>query len=108
MVNREIAVNMAKSFVNDCRSSGLTFCKVLLFGSAARDQTDKWSDVDLLLVSDQFGDNVFSNLKLYSKINIKYPIIETHPYPTEYYYEGDDFIDEISKGSIDILATIPE
>jgi len=48
-------------------------------------------------------DNVFENLKLYSKINIRYPVIETHPYPTKYYYEGDDFIKEIIKDSIEIL-----
>ncbi|RLD91197.1 MAG: hypothetical protein DRJ13_17595 [Bacteroidetes bacterium] len=33
--------------------------------------TDEWSDIDLLLISDQFGDNIFDNLKLYSRINIK-------------------------------------
>ena len=62
----------------------------------------EWSDIDLLLVSDQFGNNVFENLKLYSMINIKYPIIETHPYPTKYFKDGDRFIDEIVKDSIEI------
>lgn len=103
MVNRESAISTAKSFVNDCQATGLTFNKVLLFGSAAKNTTHEWSDIDLLLISDQFSDNVFENLKLYSKINIKYPLIETHPYPTKYYYEGDDFINEISKESIEIV-----
>nr|NQU88901.1 nucleotidyltransferase domain-containing protein [Bacteroidota bacterium] len=103
MVTREIAIKTAKSFVFDCQLNGLRFHKVLLFGSAAKNQTHDWSDIDLLLISDQFGDNIFENLKLYSKINIKYPIIETHPYPTIYYKEGDDFIKEISKDSIEIV-----
>lgn len=103
MVTRESAISTAKSFVNDCQAIGLTFNKVLLFGSAAKNTTHEWSDIDLLLISDQFSDNVFENLKLYSKINIKYPLIETHPYPTKYYYEGDDFINEISKESIEIV-----
>ncbi len=30
MVTREIAINTAKSFINDCKSNGLTFYKVLL------------------------------------------------------------------------------
>lgn len=34
---------------------------------------------------------------------IKYPLIETHPYPTSYYKNGDDFLKEIEKGSIGIL-----
>lgn len=81
----------------------LTFYKVLLFGSAAKDIMHEWSDIDLLLISDQFGENIFENLKLYSKINIKYPIIETHPYPTKYYLEGEDFLNEICKKSIEII-----
>lgn len=102
MVTREIAINTAKSFVRDCKSNGLTFYKVFLFGSMARGNMHEWSDIDLLLVSDQFNDNVFDNLKLYSKINIKYPIIETHPYPTNYYLDGDSFINEAIKEGIEI------
>ena len=102
MLTRETAIKTAKSFINDCRLYGICFNKVLLFGSAASGTTHDGSDIDLLLVSDQFGDNVFENLKLSSKINIKYPIIETHPYPTKYFYDGDDFIKEISTTGIDI------
>ncbi len=56
----------------------------------------------MILISDQFSDNIFDNLKLYSKIK-KYPSIETHPYPTNYYEEGDEFIQEVSKNGIDII-----
>jgi predicted nucleotidyltransferase len=104
MVTRQSAIDTAKSFVSDCQSSGLTFHKVLLFGSAVKGMTHEWSDIDLLLISDQFGDNIFDNLKLYSRINIKYPIIETHPYPTSYFYEGDPFIKEISREGVEIFA----
>lgn len=102
MVTRETAINTAKSFVKDCELNGLTFYKVLIFGSVAKGNMHEWSDIDLLLVSDQFSENLFDNLKLYSKINIKYPIIETHPYPTSYYKNGDSFIDQITKESIEL------
>ena len=102
MVTREIAINTVKSFIYDCKLAGLSFYKVIIFGSVAKNNMHEWSDIDLLLISDQFGNNVFENLKLYSKINIKYPIIETHPYPTSYYLEGDSFIDEIIKDSIEV------
>jgi len=103
MLTRETAIKTATQFINDCLKQGLSFRKVLLFGSAANNTAHTWSDIDLLLVSDQFGDNIFENLKLYAKINIKYPIIETHPYPTEQYKMGNDFINEIIKNSIDII-----
>ena len=103
MVTKEDAINIAKSFVNDCEKDGINFYKVLLFGSFAKNQTHEWSDIDLLLISNQFNENIFDNLKLYSKINIKYPLIETHPYPTNYYLQGNDFITQISKDSIEII-----
>lgn len=102
MVTREDAIRTARSFVKDCQNNGLLFKKVLLFGSMARGDAHEWSDIDLLLVSDQFTDNVFKNLELYSKVNIKYPIIETHPYPTGYYLMGDSFLDEIRMNCIEI------
>ena len=102
MVTQEIAIDTAKSFVRDCKTNGLTFYKVFLFGSMAKGNMQEWSDIDLLLISDQFNDNIFDNLKLYSKINIKYPIIETHPYSTYYFRNGDSFINEIIKESIEI------
>jgi hypothetical protein len=38
MVTREVAINMAKSFVLDCKMTGLTFYKVLIFGSVAKNK----------------------------------------------------------------------
>jgi predicted nucleotidyltransferase len=102
MVNREIAIKAARSFVDDCKKEGLVFYKVLLFGSVAEHKIHEWSDIDLLLISDKFNENLFDNLKLYSKIDIKYPIIETHPYTTAYYLQGDEFINKISENSIEI------
>ena len=102
MLTKDIAISTSKSFIKECRSNGLTFYKVFIFGSVVTGHTHEWSDIDLLLVSDQFNDNVFDNLKLYSKINIKYPIIETHPYPTDYFKSGDSFIDEAIKESIEL------
>ncbi len=104
MVTRESAIRTANLFINECLSKGLVFHKVFLFGSAAKDKTHEWSDIDLLMISDLFNENIFENLKLYSKINIKYPIIETHPYPTKNFYEGDDFINEIISESIEIYS----
>jgi hypothetical protein len=55
-----------------------------------------------MLVSDKFSLNIFENIKLYSKINVKYPDIETHPFPTDYFNESDPFIEEIKRTGIEI------
>lgn len=100
MVNRKTAINIAHSFVEECRLNGLNFYKVFLFGSFARNDIHEYSDIDLLIISDQFTDNIFYNIKLLAKANIKFPIIEVHPYPTSHYLEGNDFIQEIEKESL--------
>ncbi len=103
MVTQSDAIETAKSFVRDCISNGLNFHKVLLFGSASTNTMNDYSDIDLLLISDRFNDNIFDNLNLYSKINIKYPIIETHPYSTKYFYSEEPFINQIKNNSIEII-----
>jgi predicted nucleotidyltransferase len=102
IVNKDVAIKTAKSFISECKLNGLTFYKVFLFGSFAKGNSNPWSDIDLLMVSNQFNDNIFDNLKLYSKVNIKYPSVETHPYPTDYFLDGDSFIIEILKESIEL------
>ncbi|MBI9038019.1 MAG: nucleotidyltransferase domain-containing protein [Bacteroidales bacterium] len=100
MLTEEFAIKTARLFVEDCKKEGLDFYRVLLFGSVVKDKIHEWSDIDLLLISDQFNENIFDNLKLYSKVNIKYPLIETHPYSKAYYLKGDEFINQISKNGI--------
>ncbi len=102
MVDRDGAIRIAQSFVNDCKFYGLSFNTVLLFGSTVKGVTHEGSDIDLILVSDQFNDNVFEDLKLYAKINIKYPIIETHPMSTKAYNEHNPFVEEVKNESIRI------
>ena len=103
MVARNNAISRAKSFIEECTKSGINFKKVLLFGSYADNKAHKWSDIDLLMISDQFTDNIFDNLDLFSKINIHYPEIEVHPYSTKHFTDGDDFINEILKKSIELV-----
>jgi predicted nucleotidyltransferase len=103
MVDQSVAIKIAKDFVKDCKLSGLKFDKVLLFGSFAKGTVHEGSDIDLLLVSNQFTDNVFENLKLYVKVNIRYPIIETHPFSETLFQKEDEFIQSIIKNCIEII-----
>ncbi|OGU12725.1 MAG: hypothetical protein A2X61_10040 [Ignavibacteria bacterium GWB2_35_12] len=102
MLNKELAIKQVKSFLHDCKIIGLNINKVIMFGSAARDDMNEWSDIDIMLVSDNFTRNPFDNIKQYSRININYPDIETHPFPTDYFIESDPFIEEIKRTGIEI------
>jgi predicted nucleotidyltransferase len=103
MLDRESAIETSKSFIAACNKNGLYFNKVLLFGSALKGNTHSGSDIDLLLVSDKFNDNPFENLKLYSKINILFPIIETHPISAANFFSNNSaFVNEIMKNAIEL------
>lgn len=102
MVNQQTALNTAHAFVKECKEIGLTFEKVMLFGSYAKGIARADSDIDLLLISKNFSDDVFANLKQYSKVNIRYPLVETHPYSFQQFMEGDEFLAQITKEGIEI------
>ena len=102
MDTQKTAINIARSFIQDCKAIGITFDKVLLFGSYARDTAHENSDIDLLLISQNFSDDLLDNLRSYAKVNIKYPIVETHPYSLKEFNESDEFIANIKREGIEI------
>ncbi len=102
MVTQQSAITTAQAFVQECKTIGVTFDKVMLFGSYARGTAHDGSDIDLLLVSKKFTDDIFANLKQYIKVNIRYPLIETHPYSLQEFMEGDEFISQIAEEAIEI------
>ncbi len=97
MYSREIAIKTAEEFISACIKSGVNIERALLFGSYAKNEQHKFSDIDIALISNQFTLNFLNNNKLTSKINIYYPDIEVHHFNTNYFNTGDPFIYEIKE-----------
>lgn len=53
MVDESI-INIIKKYINELNENGLYFHKVILYGSYAKGTADEDSDIDLMLVSNQF------------------------------------------------------
>lgn len=102
MLNREIAINTAKEFINECKKQSVFFDKVILFGSSVNNTATNNSDIDLLLVSNQFGYSKWKNLGLIARVNKHFQLVEPHTFPTEYFLKGDPFINEVKKNGIEI------
>ena len=102
MFTRETAISIAKEFIDKCESQNIHFQKAILSGSTMHNNAREDSDIDLLLVSDQFSYNKFENAKLLARINKHYSDIEAHTYPTEYFLKGDPFINQIKQTGIEI------
>ncbi len=104
MLTREIAIETAKTFVNELLSNGIKLDKALLFGSYAKNYQNESSDIDVALVSEMFTGFGFEDRKYFSRINIKKEFIdiETKTYATKYFESSDPFIEEIKKTGIEI------
>ncbi len=100
MAVRQDIIEKINQFKSELIDSGLKIDKSILFGSYAKGNANKWSDIDLLLVSPDFDNNLFDNIDKYAQVNIKFPEIEIHPYSTDNFKKEDLFLNEILKYGI--------
>ena len=57
-----------QQFVFNLRASRIPFSQVILFGSYAKGKTHAWSDLDLCVVSDVFGEDFQKETILLTKL----------------------------------------
>jgi predicted nucleotidyltransferase len=100
MVKREVAIEIVKDFIKKCEEQQVNFTNVILFGSTVTDSAKDFSDIDVLLASEQFGFDRWDNLHLIVKAKRAYRQIEAHTYPTDYFLKSDPFIEEVKKTGI--------
>ena len=58
MVQKEI-LNIVAEYIRALKNSGIRFEKVILFGSSVKGTAHEWSDIDLAVVSPDFGKDTF-------------------------------------------------
>ena len=102
MVTQQVAIEQVKEFTKEVKAMGLHLRRVILYGSYARNQQREYSDIDVAMVADEFIGIGFDDIDLFGKALIKHIIIQPKTYPTNYFNEGDPFIDEIKRTGIEI------
>lgn len=105
MVTQQSAIKEVKKIAGDIKKSGIHLNKVMLFGSYAKNIQHTWSDIDVALVADAFKGIGYEDVRLFSKILIKYPHlnIQPHTYNTKNFSpDKDPFVEEILKTGIEI------
>jgi predicted nucleotidyltransferase len=102
MLTQHAAINIVRNYARDIRSHGVNLRTVILYGSFAKGTQHEWSDIDVALVADEFTGFAFNDSELFPFVGIKKPYIriEAKTYPTDYFNEGDAFIDIIKKEGI--------
>jgi uncharacterized protein len=104
-ITKQTAIKIVKNFIIACQKMHISFDKVILFGSAAKNKTHEYSDIDVAFISDIFKNNPITDRRILNKViltNDSFIDIESHPYPTTYFKQGDPFIDEIKRTGIEI------
>lgn len=107
MFTQRAVIDQLKHYVKDVKDLGLHLNKVVLFGSYSRNEQHEWSDVDIALVADEFSGDGFSDVGLFSKVNIKYADLNLQPrtYNTkDFTPKKDPFVEEILRTGIEIKA----
>ena len=75
MGERKLIIKKLKEFKKKVNKD-LHIKKMFLFGSRARGDTPKWSDIDLVIVSDKFKNLKFRKraTKMYDYWDLEYPV----------------------------------
>ena len=93
-----------KDFVKQVKADGITLRKAILFGSYARNKQTKYSDIDMVLVADEFCNIPTEDIKLFLNSMRKYYMVQPRTYNTkDFNVDKDPFVEEILKTGIEIV-----
>lgn len=102
-INQEI-IDEVKNYGMVLKRHGVVIDKLIIFGSQAKGKAKPWSDIDLCVVSPQFGKNRFEERVRLMKLSIGAgENIEPHPYNAKGLgNKWDCLASEINKFGIEI------
>ncbi|MEI6091422.1 MAG: nucleotidyltransferase domain-containing protein [bacterium] len=100
----DLVSNKIKNFIDLIENNGFKIQRAYLFGSYANGKADKWSDIDLALISDRFkGDRFLDLLSLTDYILKAGKDISPLPFRSEDFDASLFARDEILKKGISII-----
>ncbi|MEJ7661452.1 MAG: nucleotidyltransferase domain-containing protein [Hymenobacter sp.] len=103
MATQQFALAEAHAFVADLHALGIHPQQVILFGSFARDEQHEWSDIDLAIVAEEFGNFRPENSRRMSPALTKHVIIEAHSFRPEDFTDWNPFVAEILRTGIRVV-----
>ena len=106
MVKRKISKKLKEKineYVKILKKDKLPIKKVVLFGSYAKGKQNKWSDVDLCIVSPKFKDpfEAMQYLSLKTSFDMKYAI-EPVGFSVKDFKQGSILINEIKRTGVEM------
>lgn len=97
-------LNNVRSFLAKLDSAGIHIHKAYIFGSWAKGTTDKWSDVDVAVVSPQISSDRFEERIRLTKLAIAIDDrIEPLPFSVDDFSENDPLVRMIIQDGIAVV-----
>jgi predicted nucleotidyltransferase len=104
MVARNDRLNkIIKNFLEEIKKK-YKIDNAYLYGSFAKGTNNRWSDIDIAIISPDFSDDIFEDrlllMRLASTIDDR---IEPRPFKRELFNRNDPLVDEIRKNGIRLI-----
>jgi predicted nucleotidyltransferase len=94
-------VEIIQKFIQEAKSDNVNIEQAILFGSYAKGKQNKYSDIDLAVISDDFEGNRFKDKSRLAKAKLRTSIdLEIHPFKTQDFTIDNLFVKEILKEGI--------
>ena len=84
-------------YLEKLRKNGITISKAYIFGSYVTGQTDRWSDIDIAIVSPQLGEDRFEERVKLTQLAISVDDrLEPLPFNPETFIDEDPLVKKIT------------
>lgn len=96
-----VILENVRLFLNKLRKAGFKITEAYIFGSYATGSADKWSDIDIAVVSPQIGNDRFEErirlTELAATVDVR---LEPLPFNHKSFVEEDPFVRQIKREGI--------
>src|ERR1700733_6849783 len=106
MLTQKTVIGQLKKLADEIQQSGVHLKKVVLYGSYSRNEQNKWSDIDVAFVADEFTGIGFEDVKLFVRLLVNRPTLDIQPrtyHTKDFTPDKDPFVEEILKTGIEIV-----
>jgi predicted nucleotidyltransferase len=99
-----IVLKNVQLFLDKLRLAGFHISKAYIFGSYARGQVDKWSDIDVAIVSPQISNDRFEERIRLTELAISVDDrLEPLPFNLDSFSDDDPFVRQIKNEGLAII-----
>ncbi|MCK5786782.1 MAG: nucleotidyltransferase domain-containing protein [Candidatus Sabulitectum sp.] len=96
-----VVLENVQLFLDKLRGAGFLIAEAYIFGSYATGNADKWSDIDVAIISPQIGNDRFEERIRLTELAVSIDVrLEPLPFSPDSFTIGDPFVQQIKSEGI--------